>query len=118
MLEMDYGMVIHLIHVSGKRMIAQGTDGCSRGFLMEGVMAGENMLSFVELGRSAIERHPFLLDWIRSWTDKPNLEPLTPEGWFEEGHGITGGAPDRHGVWIPTHGPGNQIFLLTPPCCC
>ena len=30
-LEMTYGMTIHVIHVSGKRMIAQGTDGCSRG---------------------------------------------------------------------------------------
>ncbi len=39
-LEMTHGMVIHVIHVSGKRMIAQGTDGCSRGSLMEGVMAG------------------------------------------------------------------------------
>jgi len=38
-------MVIHVIHVSGKRMIAQGTDGVSRGFLMEGVMAGDDMLS-------------------------------------------------------------------------
>jgi hypothetical protein len=31
-----------MIHISGKRMIAQGTDGCSRGVLMEGVMAGRD----------------------------------------------------------------------------
>lgn len=36
MLEMKYGLLIHVIHVSGKRMIAQGTDGCSRGSLLEG----------------------------------------------------------------------------------
>lgn len=54
LLEMRYGMVIHVIHVSGKRMIAQGTDGVSRGFLMEGVMAGDDMLSFVDLGKSAL----------------------------------------------------------------
>jgi len=46
-------------------MIAQGTDGCSRGFLMEGVLRGEKMLSFVDLGKSAMERHPPLVDWVR-----------------------------------------------------
>ena len=54
-LELEYGMTLHVIHISGKRMIAQGTDGCSRGSLMEGVMAGEDMLSFVDLGQSAVE---------------------------------------------------------------
>ena len=78
---MAYGMTIHVIHVSGKRMIAQGTDGCSRGSLMEGVMTGQDMLLFVDLSRTAIERHPPVLDWVRSWTEMPNLEALTPEGW-------------------------------------
>ena len=50
-LEMEFGMTIHVIHISGKRMIAQGTDGCSRGSLMEGVMAGKDMLTFVSLSR-------------------------------------------------------------------
>ena len=35
-LEMTYGMTIHVVHIAGSRMIAQGTDGCSRGSLMEG----------------------------------------------------------------------------------
>ena len=81
---------------------------------MEGVMAGENMLSFVDLAKSAPERSPELVDWIRTWTGLDNLEPLTPEGWFEEGHGITGGELDSHGVWIPSHGPKGQTFLWTP----
>ena len=114
-LEMKYGLQIHLIHVSGKRMIAQGTDGCSRGFLMEGVMAGEDMLSFVDLGKSAVERHPPVLDWIRSWTEQVKIVPLTPEGWFEEGHGITGGALDKRNIWIPNHEPSNQWHLWCPP---
>ncbi len=59
---------IHVIHISGKRMIAQGTDGCSRGSLMEGVMAGEDMLTFVDLARSAMERSSRLLRWLCSWT--------------------------------------------------
>ena len=60
-LKMKYGMLIHVIHVSGKRMIVQGTDGCSHGSLMEGVMAGEDMLSFVDLAKLGVERHPALL---------------------------------------------------------
>lgn len=113
-LEMKYGLLVHLIHISGKRMIAQGTDGCSRGFLMEGVMAGDNMLDFVDLAKSAVERSPPLLDWIRSWS-VDDLVPLTPEGWFEEGHGIAGGAKDSRGVWIPSHVPKGRTFLWTPP---
>jgi hypothetical protein len=34
---MKHSVKIHLIHVSGKRMISQGTDGISRGSLIEGV---------------------------------------------------------------------------------
>ena len=113
-LEMEYAIACLLIHVSGKRMIAQGTDGLSRGSLMEGVMAGHDMLYFVDLSRTAIERHPPLLQWIREWTGQEALEPLTPEGWFEEGHGIVGGALDRRGVWIPHHGPGRKMFLWAP----
>lgn len=115
LLEMRYGMVIHVIHVSGKRMIAQGTDGVSRGFLMEGVMAGDDMLSFVDLGKSALERHPPLLDWIMSWAPEGQTEVLEPEGWFETGHGITGGELDNKNVWIPTHNPSNQCFIWAPP---
>ena len=113
-LEMRYGVLLHVIHVSGKRMIAQGTDGCSRGSLMEGVMAGEDMLSFVDLARSAHERCPALVDWIKEWTGVDDLEPLTPEGWFEEGHGIIGGETDKNGVWIPSHGPKGKTFLWSP----
>jgi len=113
-LEMKYGLLIHLIHISGKRMIAQGTDGCSRGFLMEGVMAGDNMLDFVDLAKSAVERSPSLIEWIRSWS-VADLKPLSPEGWFEEGHGISGGTKDRRGVWIPNHMPKGRTFLWTPP---
>ena len=69
-LKIDCGMIIYLIHVSGKRMIVQGTNGCSRDFLMKGVMAGEDMLNFFHLGKDAFEHHPPLLDCIRSWTEQ------------------------------------------------
>jgi len=36
-MEMDFGLTIHVIHISGERMVAQGTDGCSRGSLKESI---------------------------------------------------------------------------------
>ena len=57
-LEMDYDLILHVIHVSGKRMIAQGTDGISRGDHSTGVMRGKPMASFIPLHLSAFEREP------------------------------------------------------------
>lgn len=116
LLEIKYSVIIHLIHVSGTRMIAQGTDGTSRGSLLEGVMAGENMLTFVDLSKSACDRQgPSLLSWIREWTRSTDLQPLSPEEWFVEGHGIIGGARNAHGIWIPMHEPGSRMHLWAPP---
>ena len=78
-------------------------------------MAGRDMLSFIDLDKSAITRYPPLLDWIRSWTMDSTLNPLTPEEWFVEGHGIMGGAPDSHGVWMPEHEPTGKLHLWAPP---
>jgi hypothetical protein len=111
---MAHGMTIHVIHVFGKRMIAQGTDGCSQGSLMEGVMTGHDMLSFVDLSCTAIDRHPPLLEWVQSWTELPKLEALTPEGWYKEGHGITRGKLDGHNIWIPDHEPRKKLHLWAP----
>lgn len=77
-------------------------------------MSGRDMLSFVDLGRTAIERHPPLLDWVRAWTDQPKLEVLTPEGWFEEGHGIMGGRLDTHKIWMPVHKQAGKLHLWAP----
>jgi hypothetical protein len=97
-------------------MIAQGTGGCSRGSLMEGVMAGQDMLSFIDLSRTAVERYPPVLEWVRSWTSRPELTPLPTEGWFVEGHGIVaGGHLDERKVWIPRHEPKNGLHLWSPP---
>ncbi len=60
--EMTYRMNTHVVHISGKRMIVQGTDGCSRGLLMEGVMTRADMLTFVDLASGGIDRHPLLLE--------------------------------------------------------
>jgi hypothetical protein len=42
------------------------------------------------------------------------LEPLTPEGWLEEGHGIRGGQLDRRKVWMLIHKPKKKLHLWVP----
>jgi hypothetical protein len=55
-LEFNFDFSLFFMHVSGTRMIAQGTDGLSHGLLLEGVLGGHGILSFVDLARTAIER--------------------------------------------------------------
>jgi len=79
-LEMNVGIKLYFIHVSGTRMISQGSDGLSRGKLYEGVMRGEEMTSFIPLHLNALERSPELRSWIESWlvwNNRP-LEFLEP----------------------------------------
>jgi hypothetical protein len=114
-LEMRSKMKIHFVHVSGKRMIKQGSDGLSRGNLNEGVMQGIDMSKFVPLHESALERSPSLEGWLKSWIgekDKP-VEVLSPEDWFLRGHDIIGGKPNAEGVWLPEYKSGN--FIWAPP---
>ena len=113
--EMETGMTLQVVHVAGSRMIAQGTDGLSRGSLMEGVMSGRDMLGYVDLSRTAVERSPGLISLIRDWTGLPKLDPLTTEQWFWEAHGIVGGYKDARQVWILTHAKGSQTYLWSPP---
>jgi hypothetical protein len=84
---------------------------------MEGVMAGHSMLSFIDLDKSATDRSPTLLGWVQvqSWCGKRDITPLTPEEWFQEGHGITSGHLDKHGVWMPDHEPSGKIHLWASP---
>ena len=71
-------------------MIAQGTDGVSRGFLGEGIMSGEAMISFIPTHVTATDRSSLLVQWIREWSDKDLLH-LKPVDWHADvGHGIDG----------------------------
>lgn len=111
-IQLKYSLKLHVIHVSGTRMIVQGTDGVSRGNLLEGVMVGQNMLSFVPLNESAMDRSPNLLQWIRSWSIQ-EAELLTPEGWFSTGHGIVGGGENLDGEWVPEY--KDSTYIWAPP---
>jgi hypothetical protein len=47
-------------------MISQGTYGLSRGDMPTGVMGGADMLTFIPLALTAIERQPKLMEWVDS----------------------------------------------------
>ena len=114
LLEMKYRCKIHIVHVAGTRMIAQGTDGISRGDMYEGVLRGDSMLSHVPLGRSALERSPKLKEWIASWAEKISgqCEFLQEEDWFMKGHDIVGGSKNCDDKWIPRYKHG--VYIWTP----
>jgi hypothetical protein len=108
-----YSLKINVFHVAGTRMIEQGTDGVSRGFLGGGVMAGESMSSFIPIHLGAVDRHPGVADWIKSWSTVSIIE-LSPMGWFEAGHDIMGWEQGRDGFFRPTLGREN-VYLWAPP---
>jgi len=78
-------------------MIAQGTDGLSRGSSLEDIMQGNAFMSFVPLHLSAEDRQGHLLtEWVRCWFGvAEELTWLSPEGWFHSGHHET------RCVWYP-----------------
>jgi hypothetical protein len=85
-LEMDYDLHLHIIHVSGKRMIAEGTDGLSCADHGEGVMLGRDICWYIPLHLNPIEREPKVGSWIADVTHKLNFKILEPSGWFDDAH--------------------------------
>jgi hypothetical protein len=86
-LEHEHGLILHVIHVSGKRMIAQGTDGLSRANHWLGVMKGLGMVQFMPLHEDPFDREPRLKKWMEDLTSGLDAEFLSPEDWFDKGHG-------------------------------
>ncbi len=100
-LETHYSLTLHVVHVSGQRMQAQGMDGLSRGNLDIGTLRGEQFLDFVPLHLDALQHSTNLIPWIQSWSPGLHLLPLTPLDWFRRGQGIIGDDFNSDGVWIP-----------------
>ena len=71
-------------------MIAQGTDGISRGSLNEGVMDGQAMFNFIPIHLSAFERSGNLKLWLASWLPENSVYIEDPMEWFFTGHGVLG----------------------------
>ena len=116
-LELNVGLRLHIIHVSGKRMIEQGTDGVSRGNMMEGVLAGRKMLSFIPIHLTALERNGRVLEWIRTWSGNDKLEPLKPLDWMIRGQGIGRKTWKNCDEAVFPVRSKERVFLWAPPPC-
>jgi hypothetical protein len=110
-LEMHQSLWLHVIHVSGQRMIAQGTGGLSRGDLDMGVMEGTAMLSFIPLHLGALDRSPGVQSWCSDYT----LCPLQLREWYMVGHGITRFYTDFDSVCLPECHLGTGVILIWSP---
>ena len=95
-------------------MIAQGTDGLSRGNLLEGVMTGESMISFIPLHLSATQRSKTLFKWLKSWIPCDDVTLLEPNDWFTLGHGVKGGSNNEENIWIPNYDQSCKIWNPPP----
>lgn len=94
LLEVTYSLFLHIVWVAGTRMIAQGTDGFSRGDLENGVAVGAPMLKFVPLYLCPFGQSPTLESWLRETLPRSDdWLTLDPIGWFELGHGA------GHFIW-------------------
>ena len=112
-LEFQQGMKLHIIHCAGTRMIAQGTDGISRGDLTEGVMSGQTFLEHIPLHLGAVERSPSVLDWINTWAGVGGLQVLSPTEWYTRGQNIVGGTKNADGIWMPYY--SSRAHVWAPP---
>ena len=64
-------------------MKAFDIDTLSRSCHIKGLMQGENILSFLPLHNSAVERSKGLLNWIRTWWPKDEkIIYLSPDDWY------------------------------------
>ena len=96
MVQLHGGLFVHVLWISGTRMIEQGTDGLSRGDFNSGVMAGKDFLAMIPLNRGALDLVPNLEHWIKNcFPGRYQWEVLSPPGWFSRGH------EDGHFVWCP-----------------
>ena len=67
---------------SGKRMIAQESDGLSRGDNSSGVMAGKKFLKYIPLNETVFERSSLAQSTItRQWLDN-SWKLANPVDWF------------------------------------
>ena len=115
LLEMTHGIKFHLIHVAGTRMISQGTDGISRGMLMEGVLAGQAMSSFIPINKGAHLRCEHIVTWIYTWTFPLKIIPLTENEWLWEGHGLSSNLWENcDGMKFPVRNKQLNTFLWSP----
>ena len=66
--ERDGGFILHVLHISGKRMKATWVDRLSRGDLSEGMLVGADPFSLLPFNLGADKRADGVVgSWVRSW---------------------------------------------------
>ena len=60
-------LILHVIHISGRRMIEYRVDGISRGMTNKGFMNGTPMIHYLPMHRSTVKLSDGLLSWIKTW---------------------------------------------------
>ena len=110
------GVKIHVFHVAGTRMIAQGTDGVSRGYLGHGIMAGQSMSAFIPIHLGANERRGGggVVPWIKAWSGEDAIL-LDAMGWYQSGHDIEGWVDEEGGFSRPVIADGPRTYIWVPP---
>ena len=82
--ELESDIILHMIHVSGKRMIASGVDALSRENTTMGIIRVNSLLFYFSFHLGADQRSSELVPWINSfWTGEEWLVHLSPDGWFD-----------------------------------
>jgi hypothetical protein len=117
-MEFDFDFTLYVVHVVGTHMIAQRTDGLLQGVLLEGVLPGYSMLSFIDIAQGVLDCQPGLVHNLQDCMNRAlNQRMIIQEigDWFDRGHGILGGSKDQHGVWIPNHAENGRVYLWTTP---
>ena len=104
---------LHIILLAGTRQIAAEIYGFSRGHLTYGIVSYSSILDFVPLNDTACDHSASIFPWVKTWIGVNNIQPLTPEGWFEEGDGIREGKKNKDGICMPYYSKG--IFNGCPP---
>jgi hypothetical protein len=102
-LEIKRDVQIHVVHVSGKRMIAEGSDGLSRADHGEGVMLGKDIRTFIPLHLDPVVREPRVENWINDVTRGLDFTVLKPSGWFDDAHN------DGNFVWTVPPAAGEVV---------
>ena len=78
----DGGFILHLLHIADKRMKATGVDGLSRGDHTEGMMAGDDPMSFLPFHQGADSwSHGRVGQWVQSWWRTSDQTPEPGQDW-------------------------------------
>ncbi len=83
----NHEVYLQCFHISGDRMIACGVDRLSRGNYDAGISLGLDIRQFMPLYLLAWDiAGDTLAGWCKSWMGTDYSPPLSPVGWFKDGH--------------------------------